>query len=228
MADEPQPAVPPQAKRRLRWRSILLEASFVTLGVLLALAADEWRESYNQRRHAATALASVREEIEANHKAVRESLDYHMGVSNALRAFTQQARQGDVAAPRYPDSRIFSQGFVKPASLLYTAWEAANATNAVSHMAYTDVLALGRIYEQQRYYEKQSEHVGQLIFATLFHEGFQGMVQNYANLSVIVRAFSFRECQLLEAYAEGATKLDRVKGGGRAEFPEACRRMLER
>lgn len=214
----------------LGWRRILLESFFIMLGVLLALAADQWRESANHRRESATALASIRDEIEVNRRAVRESLDYHLSLSGELRTFARQVKeQGGGTEAHLPDRRIFSQGFVKPASLLHTAWEAANATDAVSHMSYADVLALARVYEQQRHYERQAEQVGELVYATLFHEGFEGMLRNHANFGSILSTFSYRECQLLEGYATVSRHLDGLTGETEAgEIPEVCGRVLRR
>jgi hypothetical protein len=219
-----------EERRGAGWRRILLESFFVMLGVLLALAADQWRESANQRRKAVTALASIREEVEANRKAVRQSLDYHVSLRGELLAFTRRTReQGGRVESGLPDRRIFSQGFIKPASLLHTAWEAANATEAVSHMEYADVLALARVYEQQRHYESQAEQVGELVYATLFHEGFEGMLRNHANLGSIISTFLYRECQLLEGYSTVSRHLDGPSGAVKAdEIPEFCGRALGR
>ena len=214
-------------RRSLRWRPLLVEALFVMLGVALALAADQWREAANQRRRADTALASIREELETNRLAVEQSLSYHSETFETLHALRQQAaaaRQGGGAAPR-PDGRTFSRGFVNPAQLLFTAWEAAHATDLLGHMEYADVLALARIYEQQRAYQGQSLQIGELIYGKLFDEGFEGMLLNYANLNSVISALAYRECQLLVGYAEASAALD-DRAGADPVLPEFCRRRL--
>ncbi len=225
MDDVENPPVQPRKKRRIEWRSFLLEAFFVALGVALALAADSWRESLKQKQRAAVALVSIREEIAANSKAVRESLDYHLHLSETLRAFAQQARQeGKQGAARYPGGEVFRQGFVKPAQVLSTAWETANATDATSHMKYADVLALARVYNRQEHYDGQSDQVRELIYTRLFDEGFQGMVRGYVNLNSLINTMWYRECELLAGYAEVSAQLDPSRGAGTAEIPEACKR----
>jgi hypothetical protein len=219
-AVSPAPARPVPKKRRRRridWPRILLEGFFVTLGVLLALAADEWRQSYAERRHADFALASIREELHTNRDAVRRSLDYHLTLAAALREPAGSASAQSRAAQ---DGSLFSKGFVLPAPMLQTAWESARSTDALSNMEYADVLTLARIYEQQRTYEQQGREVGGLIYAKLFNDGIGSMLQNVSNLSVIISTFLFRECALLRDYAEVFTKLDGKTE--QAPVPPAC------
>lgn len=232
-SSEPGLAVAPAGRyerRSLRWRPLLVEALFVMLGVALALAADQWREGVNQRRRAATALASIRQELEANRQAVEQSLSYHSGNFQALRTLRQRAAaapQGGGAVPQ-PDARMFSRGFVAPAQLLFTAWEAAHAADLIGHMEYSDVLALASIYEQQRSYVGQSERIGELIYSRLFDEGFEGMLSNYANLNTIIGALSYRECQLLAGYTGASAALDdRTVADPIAGLPEFCRQRLD-
>jgi hypothetical protein len=172
-------AASPPARRRIDWRPILLEAFFVVLGVVLALAANEWRQAFADRRSAATALESIREELDANRQSVLGSVKYHLQLSDTLRVMLRQAAtRGDSAAPA--NIRVFTQGFVHPAQLLSTAWETAAATEAVRHMAHDDVLVLARIYDQQRRYETQSEQIGALIYGEIFARGTNGVVRNSA------------------------------------------------
>jgi hypothetical protein len=129
------------------------------------------------------------------------------------------------SSPRYPDPRLFTRGFFRPATLLHTAWDAAGATDAVRHMRYADVLRLAQIYEEQERYRRQSEQVGQLIYGQLFNHGFAGMIQNYANLSMILSTFWYRECQLLRRYDEVLGELEVGPAEATSETPEMCRHL---
>ncbi len=212
--------MPALSKQRIAWRPLLLEAFFVVLGVVLALAANEWREYRNHRQHAAQALAGIREELDANRRAVDDALRYHLHLADTLRLFLAQ-----------PDGRppTFSRGFTDPATMLSTAWETANATDAVSYMDYDDVLLLSRTYAGQRSYEQQKQNVGQLIYARLFDEGFQGVYGNLANLQTILMTFAYRECQLLESYAEAFVHLGEPAATADAPaIPAVCQRLLRR
>jgi hypothetical protein len=211
----------PSRRRTIDWRPILLEAFFVVLGVVVALAANEWRQGQADRRSAATALESIREELETNRQSVLRSLQYHLRLSDTLGMIRRQAAaSGDSAS--LPSVRVFSEGFVHPASLLSTAWEAAAATDAVRHMAHDDVLVLAGMYEQQRRYATQSEQIGALIYGEIFARGMGGMIRNYANLSSIIAAFWFRECELLLGYDRALAEL-RGSAGGVRDVPQRCR-----
>lgn len=210
---------------RLRWIPILLEAFFVVLGVVLALSANEWRERRNRTAHAQTALASIRQELAVNRDAVASALDYHLTLSDTLRRL---ARQGPPAEGPAVSGRLFSRGYVAPADLLETAWEAANATDAVSNLAYADVLALARVYAAQRNYQVQARQTGELIYGRLFEQGHAGMVRDVASLNTLVGTFWYQECGLLARYDDALAHFE----GGASTTPSAearppiCARVL--
>lgn len=185
---------------RIDLRPILLESGFVVLGVVLAFAANEWRQALANRRDAQTAQTSVRSELRANRRAVQESLEYHAQLTDTLFTMLRSAPAQAGGQRTTPDMRVFSKGFVHPAQLLSTAWDAAGATDAIRHMEYEEVLALAHVYEGQRDYRRQSDLVGGIIYTGMFERGMPGMLENYANLANIISAFLYRECQLLAAY----------------------------
>jgi hypothetical protein len=215
--------------RRINWRSLLLEAFFVVLGVVLALAANEWRRSQNDRQNAAVALASIRDELLVNRDAVLSSTQYHQRLVDTLSTLARQASGSNPAAGEgMPDPRLFSGGFTRPASLLHTAWDAASATDVIRHMHYADVLLLARIYEEQQEYRRQADQVGQLIYAQLFDRGFQGVVRNYGNLNTLIATFWYRECQLLHRYDEVIPQLWRDVPAELPPMPARCRELPRR
>lgn len=186
--------------RSFRFAPILLEASFVVLGVFLALVANEWRADANAREQAASARATIIEEIRTNREAVRHIRDYHAHLLDTLRSFPSRTP---------PSPRVFSRGFASAATTLSTAWDAANATDAVSHMDYEDVLAFSELYALQQRYERTAEEVGSVIFGAIFERGSDGVAENYRNLSHINGALLYLEYGLLAAYDSVLTRLDR-------------------
>ena len=208
-------------RRAVDWRSILLEAFFVVLGIVLALGANEWRQSQIDERNAEQALVSIRQEMEANRAAVIRSAEYHIGITDSLQALAQRAGPGG-GAP-VPDVRLFSRGFINPAPVLSTAWEAAGAVDAVRHMPYGDVLVLAQMYERQARYTTQSELAGGVIYSALFDRGFQGILRNHPNLGSIIAGFWYRECELIVAYDAALAKLRGTAETAPAAMPERCR-----
>lgn len=196
------------------------------LGVVLALGANEWREQINHARHAERALESIQEELKTNRDAVASSLAYHLHLADTLQYFVPGA---DGTPPaQWPDNRLFSRGFVSAATVLSTAWDAANVTDAVGYMDYDDVLLLSRTYASQQNYEHQAEQVGQLIYTRLFDEGHRGIYGNLANLRNIISTFWYRECQLLVSYDEAFAHFDQTTPGDALRLPLACTRALMR
>lgn len=179
-------------KTRDAIRKALFEAFFVVLAAALALAANEWRQQRADRQQASSALAGVVEELKSNRSAVSDSFEYHTGLIEMLRALAP-------GAPA-PGPRQFPRGFVSPAQVFRTAWDAATETGALSHMEYSTVLALSQLYARQERYEGQAKVAGEIIYRELFHAGMSGVLDNYVNLATIINTFMFREKQLLEFY----------------------------
>ena len=205
------------------WKQIALESAFVVLGVVLALAANEWRNTRADRAAGVRAANAIREELKLNREAVHGSLQYHIQVSDSLIAFDRRGpRPGD--APGY---QTFPRGFISPASssVLSTAWEVAGTTGAINHVPYDEVLLMSHVYDKQEAYKKQTNTAGDLIYKTIYESGTDGVRRNYRNLNGILQTFVYIECDLLGQYDEAlATLGDQGNGGNKtaAAFPERC------
>ena len=170
----------------------LFEAVFVVLGVVLALAANQWRETRQQRQRVSVATNAIAAELRDNRTAVAEAFAYHSRILDSLRI---------VRAPSWrPSPFLFSRGFVSPAQLSSTAWQSAAAAGVVEHMPYQTVLKLSRTYANQGRYEHQAQSIGEVIYGELYRTGTQGITGNYRNLSNLIASFLYRERQLLAVY----------------------------
>jgi len=195
------------------WKPILLEALFVVLGVVLAFAANEYRESQNQIAKGQVALESIREEVKENRVAVKSSYDYHAHLSDTLRQIIGKNYQRVAGGqPKVdPDIRLFTRGFISPARVLSTSWDTARSTDAVAGMQYDDLLTVSKLYAMQEGYQKQSEMVGSVIYGGMFEKGSRGIVKNYENMAAIVGTFYWRERELLEAFDKTLDYLNKSK-----------------
>lgn len=171
---------------------VIVESVLIVFSVLLALALDSWREERGHRRQAATARLEILNELRANGDAVAESLQYHSGLLEALRALPADSSP--------PPPQLFSRGFVSAAQISRTAWDSASETGALAHLAYDDVLLFSRAYAQQERYSEQTRSIGQVIYAELFRGGHESIVSNHRNLATIIGTFVYRERQLLQRY----------------------------
>ena len=176
-------------------RAALFEGAFVTLGVLLALLANEWAQSRASKKQAKTALAAITEELRSNRKAVAASLAYHEQLALTLRSGKQDQNWK-------PTPATFSRGFISPAETYHTAWDSASQTGAFAHLPYDKVLELSKVYALQENYREQARTSGQIIYAELYRGGMTSMIDNYRNLAIIIHTFTYRERQLLERYDE--------------------------
>ena len=174
---------------RTRWReligSALFESIFVVLGVVLAYAANEWRETRLHRAEAASAKHAIANELRANRELASTSRTYHQQLMGAL-------WQRDPKGPP-PSPGDFRGGFINPAQLSMTAWEVASETGVLQHMPYTEVLAVSQAYALQRRYDAMALSSGQLMYGELYRAGPNGIAANYRNLASIIAAFSYRE-----------------------------------
>jgi hypothetical protein len=187
----PPPAGPPE--RRARWRELLgpalFEASFVVLGVILALAANEWREARQHQAEANSARTAIANELRVNRELLDSSRAYHQRLVRAISS----------ATPANPVTiATFGGGFLKAAQVSTTAWEVASETGALSHIPYDEVLAISQAVALERRYEAMSVSTGQLLYAELYRTGAMGVAANHRNLASIISAFSFREGNLIE------------------------------
>lgn len=170
----------------------VFEATFVVLGVVLALAANEWRQHREERRRASVATSAIAAELRANRAALLAASAYHSELLDSLRATRSTSWR--------PSPFMFPRGFVAPAQLSSTAWQSAADAGVVEHMPYQAVLRLSRAYAVQNRYEHQAQSIGEIIYAELYRSGVEGVTGNYRNLGNLIGSFLYRERQLIAVY----------------------------
>ena len=80
-------------------RYVFLEALLIAVGVVVALFAQEWRETQQAERVTTRALERIRDEIVLNRELVQDASNYHNGRSEYLMGFLR-AGDGSVPEPR--------------------------------------------------------------------------------------------------------------------------------
>jgi len=184
---------------RTTLRSAFFEAVFVVLGVVLALAANEWRQNVKARELADSALDSIVAELATNLELVRASREYHEAEIQML--------QKKVGAGEEPLPREFKRGFINPAWVTATAWEVAKETGVLADFDYETVLTLSATYGRFDHYTEQADLAGQLVYGKLFSEGTQGITSQPVNLMTIIYTFVYREKELEASLAATLAKL---------------------
>jgi len=180
-------------------RSALLEALFVVLGVVLALAANEWRQARADAQQSRLAIAAIVGELQANRNAAAESMECRSGLLELLHS--------EHEAEWVPDASQFSRRFIFPARVARMAWDSAAETGILAKTDYTLVVEISGVYAQQERYESQARSVGEIIYGEMFRGGTGAIVENYRHLASVIATFMYRERQLVALYDETIASL---------------------
>jgi hypothetical protein len=154
--------------RRLSLSRLAAEFVTVALGVLVGLAADQWKETRAHRQLAATALAGVRDEIAANAVEVEQRRAYHQRLRDSANAvMNRTVTRGPAGLVMRPGARLptppemgFTNGFGTVMTLGSTAWQTILSTNVLSYLDYGTIHALTEAYEAQQHLRQQLRDLG--------------------------------------------------------------------
>lgn len=131
---------------RKRLPDLMLEAGMIFLAVILALAAEEWREKRDRQELADRALTSVVEEVRSNLEELERSAPANVERLEAARAVLEQMEAGD--EPGDVDIGL-------EVSLLSTAaWQSAQMSQAVHYFDLDTMRQLSEVYEIQEMYDR--------------------------------------------------------------------------
>ena len=163
-----------RSSSRIPWLKLGVETFFVVLGVLLALALDEWRQGRRDQEVVVLALQNIRQEIQANRAEVRRALAYHRDLQRRMK--------------ETPDMGVALQ----PAMIRNNAWPAAQSSQAAARMAFPAVAAFSKMEELQEVYQRLLAGVMPTIY----------QVDRQPSLQLIVQDLGWFEETLLKVYDE--------------------------
>lgn len=131
---------------RKRFPDLVVEAGMIFLAVVLALAAEEWRENRDRQELADRALNSVVEEVRSNLDELERSAPSNIARLEAARAVLEEMEAGDESG----DADIGLE-----VSLLSTAaWQSAQMSQAVHYFDLDAMRQLSEVYEIQEMYDR--------------------------------------------------------------------------
>jgi hypothetical protein len=182
---------------RPKWLlKILVEVTFISLGVFLALMGEQWRERVHTRELARGTLQRFRVEIVRNRKSVEAVKDYHKTVLTSL----QQYMDADEAKRDRQQVRVRG---LQPATLEHTAWDLAFATQSLADIDPALAFELSRIYGLQTRYEDVTRSILQAIYIRPVGENLEGLYYYYGDAVIWDTA-------LLKMYQDIVPQIDRV------------------
>lgn len=191
------PGGAPQGRRWGLWK-LVTEVVFISLGVFLALLADQWREDRQTRELAASSLRGFRSEIIANRQKVVAVKDYHVALLGSLRTYLA----ADVAAR--PGIVVRIRG-IQPVFFDQTAWDLAMGTQSLAHIDQGVASSLSRIYGLQRTYHEQTRGMMQAVYLRPLDENYTGLVSYYGDVVLW-------EPALIRMYDDVVPQIDRALG----------------
>ena len=153
----------------------------VVLGILLALAIDDWRKERETRESTAAAMSAVRAELESNHEQVAESHERLHALVDAL-ANDEKAGAG---AEKKPCNEYKDWDGIGVPVLLDAAYQTTIATDVFAHTDFSRAQSIAQAYGLQHIYLNERDRVVDLLLrAQPLPIGFcRGVVDELATLN---------------------------------------------
>jgi hypothetical protein len=200
------PSVVPAGRHVLR--PVVRDVLLLLAGVVLAVAADQWREARAERRRVSMAIASIRVELIDNLARVDSARAHHLLMADTLGAYLRRRES--------PPERVYFGGMLQPASVLSTAWQTARETGALSELPYDLVLRLAPVYETQETYRALGESLAHGVMLEVPRRGAMAVFRDgFANFILIEQDFANREAVLARRYRNAVATLDSIDFDGR-------------
>ena len=130
--------------------NLLFEVALITVGVFLALWANNWHEEREHRALGQAALRNFVEEMEANREATQHGRQYHETLARELHAFLAS---DEPASDERFNKTVHFEG-MRPVLFEHTAWDLALATQALSYLQPALALDISKVYSQQNSFQK--------------------------------------------------------------------------
>ena len=128
---------------------LLIEVLLVTVGVFLALWANNWHEDREHRAQAKAALRNFLGEMEANRQATQRNRQYHETLEHELDQFL---RSNEAPTEDRFKKEVHFEG-VRPVIFEHTAWDLALATQALSYLKPELAFDISKVYTQQNAFQ---------------------------------------------------------------------------
>ncbi len=190
---------------RLPVEQLLVETFSVVLGILVALAVNDWREAREHAQLAAQVVARFEREIADNDSALALRAPYHRAMADSLGALVQRSAG---RAPAGGLHAIRNWAGTRPTLLRSAAWESALATQALSYLDYGTVADLSRLYEQQRRVQAIATGYIGVMYTPSFQTGGFGSI---ASLFSFLEDLAANEAGLHLSYQAELRALERVQ-----------------
>lgn len=135
------------------WRDIALHLAIITIGLFIALSLEGLVEYAHNRHLVHEARINIREEIENNHQAAQQDLNYLQQDIDRTKANIATAHKLIADQKNFHGSMHYTMEFNAPSD---AAWSTARETGALGFMPYKEVQGYSDLYELQKMVTDQS------------------------------------------------------------------------
>ncbi len=129
------------------WRDIALHLGIITIGLFIALSLEGLVEYAHDRHLVSEARANIRQEIENNHQAAQQDLNYLEQDIDRTKANLLTARSLIANQKDFRGSLNYTLEFNSPSD---AAWTTARETGALGFMPYDEVQSYSDLYQEQK------------------------------------------------------------------------------
>ena len=195
-------------RRRENQRSLLnliLEVVLISIGVFLALWANNWHEEHEHRALAHSTLRNFADELRENQQAVRSERQYHERLARQLHEFLGS---NEPPTEERLQKRVQFKG-VRPMIFEHTAWDLALATQAFSYLKPELAFDISKVYTAQSAFQTLENSFLASAFtpATFSSDNVKGFV---AAMEYYLRDINQKEPAILQLYEKVVPEVDQA------------------
>src|SRR5438477_7436719 len=154
--------------------NLILEVILISIGVFLALWANNWHEEREHRALAHSTLRNFADELRTNQQPVRSERQYHETLARQLHEFLN----GNEPPTEERLQKSVQFRGVRPIIFEHTAWDLALATQALSYLKPDLALGISKVYTAQSAFQNLENSFFASAFtpATFSSDNVKGLV----------------------------------------------------
>ena len=192
-------------ERRKSLLNLILEVVLISIGVYLALWANNWHQEREHRGLAHSALRNFADELRANQQAVQRERQYHETLARQLHEFL--ISNEPPTEERLQKSVQFKG--VRPVTFEHTAWDLALATQALSYLQPDLAFDISKVYTAQSAFQTLENSFLASAFtpATFSTDNVKGLV---ASMEYYLRDINQKDPAILELYDKVIPEVDQA------------------
>ncbi|MBD3223821.1 MAG: hypothetical protein GF313_03780 [Caldithrix sp.] len=183
-----------------RFGGFALEVFSVVFAVLLALVANDWRESRSTEELTQRSIASIKQELETNLILVQNAHEHHGKILDFIRKRLPTKGEPSKATADSILAELYKEGIIKPAAVVAIAWSTAQISGGIQGIDFDVVLSFSKVYAFQNDYQRATQATNNAMNIARFIGAESSSI--LAGIYESVNTHWWHEKRLIEAYNE--------------------------